>query len=180
MNAADNVLRFLVRLMVWVAGLLMALMMMQVTLDVVLRTAISRPIPGTLEIVANYYMVALIFLPLGLVTYGREHIVVELFTRGLSPRALASLTLFGNLLAVAYSGAIAYFGALEAIDMTRIGESWSAGVGEITIWPARWLVPVGCSVMASYFLLHALDDLACLVRGERALDSKAREALLYD
>ncbi len=180
MKLADRILLQLVRIMVVIGGLFMLLMMTQVTLDVLLRWLFRMPIQGTLEMVANYYMVALIFLPLGLVTYSRDHIVVELFTRGMGPRTLAGLTCFGNVLAFLYSVGLTGFGLMEAIDMTVIRETWSAGMGDIIIWPSRWFVPLGCVVMAAYFLLHALDDLICVITGERALDAGERESALYD
>ncbi|MCH8505495.1 MAG: TRAP transporter small permease [Ectothiorhodospiraceae bacterium] len=180
MRTLDHCLLMLVRYIAIIAGLFMMAMMLQVTLDVLLRWLFRLPIPGTLEFVANYYMVALIFLPLGLVTCTRDHIVVELFTRTLSPQPLAALTLFGNLLAFLYSLALMGLGALEAYDMTLAGETWSAGVGEIVIWPSRWLVPIGCSVMAAYFLLHSIDDLVCALTGRRPLDAEERANALYE
>lgn len=180
MRAMDRLLGRLVKLMAMAAALAMLLMMTQVTLDVFLRWLFGRPIPGTLEIVTYFYMVAVIFLPLGLVTYSRDHIVVELFTRGLGARGLAAVTFFGNLLSLLYTLALTWLGAEKAIAMTLVNETWSAGIGDIVIWPSRWFIPLGCVAMSAYFLLHAIDDLACMTTGKRALVQASRREELAE
>lgn len=170
MKALDRLLMRLVQGFALVAACAMLVMMGQVTLDVLLRWLANHPIDGTLELVANYYMVALIFLPLGLLTYTRDHITVELFTRHMGERPLAVLDLLGNVVALIYVGVLIWMGTLEAWDMTLIGETWTAGVGEIVVWPARWLVPAGGLLMAALFLLHAVEDLIMLVTGQRSLE----------
>ena len=124
MKALDRLLMRLVQGFALVAACAMLVMMGQVTLDVLLRWLANHPIDGTLELVANYYMVALIFLPLGLLTYTRDHITVELFTRHMGERPLAVLDLLGNVVALIYVGVLIWMGTLEAWDMTLIGETW--------------------------------------------------------
>ncbi|WP_157982010.1 TRAP transporter small permease [Oceanicella sp. SM1341] len=156
-------------LVIALALLAAALMMLQVSLDVICKYLFNRPVPLTLEAVASFYMVALIFLPLGLVTRERGHIGVDLFTRRLSARAQAGLDAFAGLLGVVLAGLLVWFTGGEALHQTRIGETWETALGYVEIWPARWLVPAGCLTMCAWFALLTLDDLRFAATGRRAL-----------
>ena len=107
----------------------MFLMMLQVSLDDGLKYLFNFPIPATLETVSSYYIVALIFLPLGIVTRDHEHISVELFTQGLSERWLSLVNALAGSLAMIYIGVMTYRCAEEAVQKTLIGESWEKGAG---------------------------------------------------
>ena len=63
-----------------IAGVFMVAMMLNIVADVLSKWLLNFPIDGTLEFVANYYMVGLIFLPLAYVQRAGGHIVVEIFT----------------------------------------------------------------------------------------------------
>lgn len=135
------------------------MMMFQVTADVMSKYLFNYPIPLTLEAVASFYMVSLIFLPLGLVTRDRGHVGVDLFTRNLPRRARATLDAFGGGLGAAYSTLLLWFTTEEALHQTRIGETWETAFGYVEIWPARWLVPLGCVMMLAWFIVLTIDDL---------------------
>ncbi|WEX09664.1 TRAP transporter small permease [Chelativorans sp. AA-79] len=149
-----------------IAFLSVALMMVQVTADVLSKYLFNRPIPLTLEAVASFYMVALIFLPLGLVTRDRGHVGVDLFTRNLPPRGRAALDAFGDLLGAVYAALLLWFTAAEALHQTRIGETWETAFGYVEIWPARWLVPLGCLTMLAWFLLLVAEDIRAALGGD--------------
>ncbi|QIE54385.1 TRAP transporter small permease [Pikeienuella piscinae] len=158
-----------------VAIMACAAMMVQVSLDVISKYLFNYPIPLTLEAVASFHMVALIFLPLGLVTRERGHVGVDLFTRNLSERRLAVFDGCAGLLGVAYAAVLIWFTTSEALHKTRIGETWETAFGYVEVWPARWLVPAGCVAMALWFALLLIDDLRFAATGERSLPS-ARSA----
>ena len=87
------------------AGAAVALMMVQVTLDVAMRHLFGSPLPGTLTIVSYYYMVIAAFVPLALAEQRDAHISVE-FVTDLMPkgvqRHLAGLMLLPTALVDAY------------------------------------------------------------------------------
>ena len=124
----------------FLAGFALMAMVIQVSLDVICKYLINSPIPSTLETVSSYYMIALVFLPLGMVTRDREHINVELFTQGLSKRKLAVFNIFAGILAVIYVACLVFYSTEEAIYMTSIRESWETALVDLEIWPARWFV----------------------------------------
>lgn len=150
-----------------VAGLAMVAMMLQVSLDVICKYLLNWPVPLTQEAVSSCYMVMLVFLPLGLVTRAREHVAVELFTQRLDAHRLSLFQAFGGLVSIAYVGAIAWFTTVEAIHKTEIRENWETVVGYVDVWPARWIVPVGCLVMLAWLVVHLVDDIAFFRSGAR-------------
>ena len=105
-----------------VAGVLILVMMVHVTADVFGRLAFSAPINGTLEIVAGYYMVAVVFLPLAHVSRGEGHIFIELFTRKLPFRVRSWMDAGAAVLTFGYIAVMAWQCAIEAIIQTEGGE----------------------------------------------------------
>lgn len=152
-----------------IAGTAMFLMMLQVSLDVGLKYLFNFPIPATLETVSSYYMVALIFLPLGIVTRDHEHISVELFTKGLSERWLSLVNGLAGVLAMAYIGVMTYRCAEEAVQKTLIGESWETALWDMEVWPSRWFIPIGVGLMLIYLLIHVVDNFSFVIRGHRIM-----------
>lgn len=174
MYALVSVLRWISGATGFLGGLIMLLMMLQISLDVVLKYALNWPVPATLETVSNYYMVALIFLPLGLVTRDREHLEVELFTQGLSDRRVALYKSFGCLLGVLYVSVIFKQGLEGALYATRIWEVQETAIWDIPTWPSRWFVPIGAGLMWIFFLIQAVDFLKLYVTGSPLLAPEHR------
>ncbi|WP_420419855.1 TRAP transporter small permease [Pacificispira sp.] len=162
----------------FVAGLTMAVMMLQVTADVLLKYLLNFPIPATLETVSGYYMVALVFLPLGIVTKDRDHICVELFTQHLGQRRLSWLTGFVNLIAIGYSAIIVFEGTKEAIRSSLIMEAWETAIWDIQVWPARWFVPAGFGMMLAFLVLQTVDHFHFARTGRHILSPVIRRSLL--
>lgn len=155
-----------------IGGVAMALMMLQISLDVSLKYILNFPIPATLETVSSYYMVAIVFLPLGIVTRDHGHICVELFTQGLRPRRLAAVNAVAGVLSILYVAAIIYPTFGEAIRATQIGETWETALWDMEIWPARWLVPIGCILMLLYFTVNTVDEICLSINGKRILANR--------
>jgi len=154
-------------------GCLIVVMMVQVSLDVFLKYTIAKPIPSTLELVSAYYMVALVWLPLGAVTRDHEHLEVELFTQHLSERPLTYFKLFGCTVGAIYAGFMCWEGLQEAIHKTHIGEVWETATFDIPVWAARWFYPIGTFFASLYLTIYALDNLAFLVKGERLVPDRS-------
>ncbi|OWU84146.1 hypothetical protein ATO6_13875 [Oceanicola sp. 22II-s10i] len=156
-----------------IGGIILFVMMVQVSLDVALKYTINKPIPSTLEIVSAYYMVALVFLPLGAVTRDHEHLEVELFTQHLSPRPLSFFKFLGCLIGAVYAFFLLLEGVEEALHKTHIGEVWETATFDIPVWGARWFYPVGAFLTTVYLTLYAIDNLSFLLRGTRPLPDRS-------
>jgi TRAP-type C4-dicarboxylate transport system permease small subunit len=155
-------------------GIAMFLMMAQVGADVAMKYLLNKPIKYTLEMVSSYYMVAVVFLPLGLVTKEKAHVLVELFTQGLSKRGLAIVDTFAYLLAFAYTYLITKQAIRVALEKTEVRESWEAATIDIQVWPARWFLPIGTALMALYLIVLILENL-CVIFGKSSDDDDAPE-----
>lgn len=157
----DSALRLIDRpavLLAWIGGVAMALMMLHLTADVLMKYFFSAPIDGTLEVVASYYMVAVSFLPLAYVTHHEGHIKVELFTRNLpQPKVLRMEGVVG-FVAVFYVGLMVIGGIDEAIRRTRIGDVVETTVDMMEIWQSRWMVPIGAGLMLVYLVWRIAAD----------------------
>jgi TRAP-type C4-dicarboxylate transport system permease small subunit len=152
--------RFLQRLsaaMLFIGALVILLMTFHVTADVLFKVGLNKPIVGTLEFVTYLYMVACIFLPLPHVQADRSLIAVELFTQKMSAANIGRLDALGALLTAVYLGLIAWWGGVQALGKTRIGETVDATYFEFPIWPMRWVLVFCCAVAAVIALLQVFD-----------------------
>lgn len=144
----------------WAAAFIM---MAWLFAEIVLRLTIRSPIPGTIEIVSNYFMVAMVFLPLAYAQKRRDHIWVTLFTLRFPPRLNQVLDLIACVIGLLYVFSIAWFSWQAATQAMAVGE-YQPGVINVLIWPARFLVPLG----AFAFALQYLGDIIELLRAFRA------------
>ena len=130
-----------------------AAMCVHIVAEIVANAAFADPIEGTPEIVARWYMVAIVFLPLAYIHQRDEHISADLFTRGLGPRAQAILDVVIQVAMVAMAATLAWFTLGEAWDATLRRERIELVDGAIPIWPLRWVVPLGFGTLALTALL---------------------------
>ena len=143
MKTIENILRFLSRLLAWLSAVCIMLMMLHVCGDVILKYAIKKPIIGTAEVVAYYYMVAAVFLPLPLVEFRNAGVSVTLFYDLIKSvpvkRMMTVVAYIGQILffaMLAYRGwldALISFGKLEIVE----------GQTTIFIWPGTFFLPLG-------------------------------------
>jgi len=133
------------------AGAILMLMMFHIVADVLLKYLFNYPLPGTMEIVASYYMVAIVMLPLMAVTLTASHIHVEFFTNHLSRKRLRRLVCIVQSLSFLALLAVFYAAVDQAMRKTASGEAWETADGTIDIWYSRWIVPIGLGFCAIAF-----------------------------
>jgi TRAP-type C4-dicarboxylate transport system permease small subunit len=155
MQRFERALDTLTNILMLVSGIAISLMAVQIAADVAGRYLFRAPLPGTVEFVARYYMVILVFLPLALVQRRDGHFVAGLFTDHL--RAPIKQRLIGvTHLAMAFvAGLLAWCGVAAAEHATRTGEQVQPGLFIIYTWYGRWLVPIGLGLMALQALVNA-------------------------
>lgn len=130
-----------------IAGLLLIVMMVHVTLDVALRYLLNAPLPATLEIVSYYYMVAVVFLPIALTELSRESVAVDLFylaMPGWMKTACTGLVL--ALSALVYAGLthVTFGAAVKSVAKSEV----VMGPVTVLVWPARLILPFSCGLAA--------------------------------
>ena len=162
----DRLLKWLeipIHLFMGIALLAGFLMMMQISADVAGR-AVSHPILGTNEIASGYYMILVAYLPWALVSRNDQHIVVELFTLNLPPRAIVWLDIAAKILTIAYVGIFTWQTWLRALRQMAAGEAIQVGGSYLAVWPSRFVLPAAGSLMVLYLVVRAARDIRDAIR----------------
>jgi TRAP-type C4-dicarboxylate transport system permease small subunit len=147
MNWIDRLVTFTSRAVALIGGIAVALMMVHVTLDVLFRYVLNRPLTGTLTMVTYYYMILAAFVPLAFVERRKAHISVEVFTAMMPPRVTGLVSVVTALLTMAVMGLLAWRGAEAALRAMSKGLAQVQGDTEILVWPAYFAVPLGAGLM---------------------------------
>lgn len=141
-------LSFLSRSASLIGAICVVLMMLHVTADVLGRYLFNAPLPGTIVVVANYYMIILVFIAIGVAEEKRAHISVEFLTDLMPERPRTVLSVFSGILTVAVVGILMIAGWTEAVKKTEGGARMEQGSSMIEIWQSYWLIPLGAALMA--------------------------------
>lgn len=139
----------------WVAGLTVLLMMFHVMTDVIGKYVFNAPLPGTAEVVAAYYMIGCVFLPLAWVEAAGGSIVVELVFEKVSPRAQRVMLKLADVVSIVYYSVLGWFSWEVATHAWRINETVD-GIWRVTTWPAKFLLPFGFALAVVVILLRLL------------------------
>ena len=137
-----------------ICSLALLLMMLQVTIDVAGKYLFKEPLPGSDTIVASYYMISIVFLPLAWIEIRGEAIVVEIIY-SYAPKYLRFIMVVLGALGTAICyGFLAYFLMDPAMHAYHIGE-YDTGTWDVITWPSKFLLPVGLALGAIVALLQA-------------------------
>lgn len=129
-------------------------MMVGVSVDVFMKYVFGQPIENMLETVSYYLMVAIVFLPMASVESEHGHISADLVVQALPKRARNYLYLLTTLVGVLIVGLFAYQTAIDAIESTQKREI-QMGTQLIYIWPSRWFLPLGFTLLGLAMLRNA-------------------------
>lgn len=153
LNKANTVITFL-------GGLAITLMMVHVTLDVLARFLLNTPLPGTITIVAHYYMLIAIFLPLAYTEQTQASISVEILATKFSEGAQRRLNGWTHLLV----SVTAFLITTEAfkVSLKNYHSNTSVMQGDYTIitWPSYFILCAGTGLLGIYCLLRFLTHFA--------------------
>ena len=147
----------------YIAGLSLVLMMVHVTLDVVLKYFFKMPIPGTAEVVAAYYMIGTVFLPLAYIEVNNRPIVVELFYDRLPDALQRPLDVLATALSIVFYAFLMWQSTKIALSALESGE-YIDGLWRVVVWPSRFLIPLGLLAACAALVLR----LAMLLTGRHA------------
>lgn len=151
--------RFLAKLIGWstfIGMVAVALMMVHITSDVIGKFIFNAPIPATIAIVSNYYMVLLAFMPLAYAESRRAHISVEVLTELFPERAQYHLYSWTYLLSVLIFGLLTYRTWQEALINHEMGTFAMEQSTKMITWPSFYILPVGCGLMTIVVLYRFL------------------------
>lgn len=141
----------------FLSGMAMLLMMVVGTLDIIGTNVFAQPIPAAFEFIATM-MVVVVFFAVSLAQARRANIRVEVVFNFM-PRPLQFvINIFQYLLNMIFFGAIAYFGWKGGMVGFAQGE-YASGIVNFPIWPARFALSLGASLMTVQCLYDLLSHL---------------------
>jgi TRAP-type C4-dicarboxylate transport system permease small subunit len=157
-NGIDRALSWLSKVLLVLGAVALLLMAAHVTLDVLGRLTLARPIYGTTEIVSFYYMVAAVCLPLAYIELKDEHITVDVLYMQMPRWLKRAVFVFACLMTAGFFGIFAYQSWLDALRATATREV-VMGHAFIEIWPSRYFLPVSFALLVVATLLRAVKAL---------------------
>lgn len=143
----------LTHLLAWIAGSTVVLMMIHVMIDVVGKYVFHAPLPGTAEVVAAYYMIGVVFLPLAWCEASGNSIVVEVVYERCSEATQAVMLKIADIVSAVYCAIFAWFSWEVAVRAYRMNETMD-GIWRITTWPAKFMLPAGFALACFIILLR--------------------------
>lgn len=139
-----------------VGAVAVALMMVQIVLDVVMRNLFQTPMPMTATIVAKWYMVACAFLPLAMTEIVNRHIAVEVVFSALSRRWRRRVGGFACLIAAVVAGGMFFPLWFESVKKFEAGSFIVENGRQIPVWQAHFFLPVGFAIFACVLLYRVV------------------------
>mgnify|MGYP003679547649 CR=1 FL=1 len=136
-----------------IAGIALILMMVHISTDVVAKYIFRIPMPGTITVVSNYYMVLVAFLPLAFTERRNGQISVEVVTTLLPAKYQRILNVFSLIFCASVFAALAWQGWVEAGRSQKVGTFEIEQNMKLLTWPARYLLPIGCGLIAMTLLV---------------------------
>ena len=108
MKRFENAVWAVAKALAVLSSVTVLLMMIQTVVDVTSNNLLGRPIEGNAEIIAAYYMVMIVFLPLAFVELRHEHINADLLVRSFPPPARRAVYAFGALVSLGFFGVLTW------------------------------------------------------------------------
>jgi len=131
------------------------------------------PVPGPRELTEST-MVLIVFGALAYAQIRRAHIRVELLYLKMPPRGRAVMDVITDLAAIAFFGLILSEAISEAQYSYQIKEA-TTGLIRFPLWPARFTLVAGCSLMILQLCLHLIQD---LIRIRTGNDIESEHAII--
>ena len=156
-----------------VGGLGMLFSMFLGVADIVGTQVLLIPVPGPRELTEST-MVLIVFGALAYAQIRRAHIRVELLYLKMAPRGRAVMDVITDLAAIAFFGLILSEAISEAQYSYQIKEA-TTGLIRFPLWPARFTLVAGCSLMILQLCLHLIQD---LIRIRTGNDIESEHAII--
>jgi len=145
-------------LMEYAAAAVLTLMVLHIVVDVVAKYALNAPIPGTLDFVANYYMVALVYLPVAFVELRGRSISVDLFYQWFPIPLKYLARAFGTIMSLVFFSLLAYQSWFDALGAFAKGE-FVDGTFLVVTWPSRFLLPLSFGLVVIVLIVRFVHEL---------------------
>ena len=172
-NPLSRIVERLALIVLLVGGLGMLFSMFLGVADIVGTQVLLIPVPGPRELTEST-MVLIVFGALAYAQIRRAHIRVELLYLKMPPRDRAAMDVITDLAAIAFFGLILSEAISEAQYSYQIKEA-TTGLIRFPLWPARFTLVAGCSLMILQLCLHLIQD---LIRIRTGNDIESEHAII--
>ncbi|WP_095587420.1 TRAP transporter small permease [Actibacterium ureilyticum] len=129
-------------------------MMLQIVIDVFMRSLLGSGFPSTADLVSRYYMVAISLLPLAVTEIHRRHIEATIFTDALRGGWRQAVAWLGIGIGLCVFGLMAYATFGEAMKQTTRGAYVEVGTTVFQTWPSYWIPALSFALMTVVLLLR--------------------------
>ena len=163
-NPLSRIVERLALIVLLVGGLGMLFSMFLGVADIVGTQVLLIPVPGPRELTEST-MVLIVFGALAYAQIRRAHIRVELLYLKMPPRGRAVMDVITDLAAIAFFGLVLSEAISEAQYSYQIKEA-TTGLIRFPLWPARFTLVAGCSLMILQLCLHMIQDLTRIRTGD--------------
>ncbi|ASM75303.1 tripartite ATP-independent periplasmic transporter, DctQ component (plasmid) [Pseudosulfitobacter pseudonitzschiae] len=161
MKQANKILAAVASAYAVIGAISVALMMLHITADVIGKFVFNQPLPGTIPIVSQFYMVFATFLPLAMVERANSHISVEIIVQNFPKRMQDFIAMLACALGTIMFGLLTWRALIEAGRKYSVGTfSYEQG-HKILTWPTYYIVPLGTGLLT----LVMFYKLACYFTG---------------
>ena len=172
-NPLSRIVERLALIVLLVGGLGMLFSMFLGVADIVGTQVLLIPVPGPRELTEST-MVLIVFGALAYAQIRRAHIRVELLYLKMPPRGRAVMDVITDLAAIAFFGLILSEAISEAQYSYQIKEA-TTGLIRFPLWPARFTLVAGCSLMILQLCLHLIQ---VLIRIRTGNDIESEHAII--
>jgi TRAP-type C4-dicarboxylate transport system permease small subunit len=153
LKAADRWLSRIEDILDLVAAFFIVFLMMFAVTQVISRKLFNYPLWGYVDIV-EIIMVAFAFLGIAYCQRLGGHIRMELLVRRLRGRALWIFEILGTAVALGIILVLLWYGFTHFLRAFQLGDSTIDR--EITLWPAKLVIPIAFSVLSARLLIQFL------------------------
>lgn len=163
-NAANSLEKFAKPVSRFADGtgrVILALMVLLITTDVVMRYFFNSPIKGSFELI-QIMLAMIVFLGLANTQVLKSHVTITLFTGKLSSSTRAGLGSATYLLCLIIFGLITWRCFMQA-EVLRSSGTTSDSLA-IPIFPLMWLVTIGSAMLWVTFLIDFLKSLDSVIK----------------
>jgi TRAP-type C4-dicarboxylate transport system permease small subunit len=162
MNAFEKVLRFITEKMAWVSMVAIVACVALVVTDVIRYQAVSKPIPGTHEVVE---LIASVILSMGIgyLTFVRGHVSVGILVDRLRPRVQAVFDVVTGVIALGFT--IWLTAGVVEMALRNLGYGWVTGVLEIPRAPFMFLIAVSLALTCVVLVRDVIKSVMVIRKG---------------
>ena len=156
-----RILDKIMEIFAFLAGLILAFILLSVCLEVFMRYFLNRPLQWVIEL-TEYALLYITFLGTAWLLKRGGHINVDIFLSLLSSRSRAGLKIFSSLIGIIVSFCLVWYGVAVS------WEHFQDGIYNITLLefpkaPLLAIIPIGSLILLAQFIRSAYGFLAAFL-----------------